>query len=94
MSVADHVSLVDYPAWRAQGACAGKPIEWWYPGRGESNADAVAVCAGCPVLVECRQWGIEHENNGVWGGLSERERRRVRRRLGIVCHVPEETPPR
>ncbi len=78
------------PPWRAQGACRDQPAELFYPGRGGSHAAAIAICAQCPVLLECRQWGILHEKHGVWGGTSEHERRRLRRQLGVRCTAPEE----
>jgi WhiB family redox-sensing transcriptional regulator len=45
-------------------------------------AAAKAICARCPVLAECRSWAISHEAYGIWGGLTEHQRARLRR------HVP------
>ena len=51
----------------------------FYPSSGESHAMAVEVCASCPVREQCRDYGMA-EDHGIWGGLSERERQRVRNR--------------
>jgi len=54
--------------------------ELFHPDRGESSDEAKAVCAGCPVQLRCRWFALSHlEKFGVWGGLSERQRRQVRR---------------
>ncbi len=48
----------------------------FFPARGESVRDAKAVCAGCPVRSECLDFALRLKvAHGVWGGLSERERR-------------------
>lgn len=66
--------------WRVDAACADLPVEMFYPSRGEDHRPAKAVCARCPVRAECLRFAlVNRENHGVWGGLSERERRRIRR---------------
>lgn len=52
----------------------------WFPAKGEATGPAKRVCARCPVLSECQAWvlGLDHEEFGVWGGMSERERRQLR----------------
>lgn len=75
--------LAEEMFWRQYGACRDKPQDWWYPERGDSTREAKEVCAVCPVMEACRTWGLKHEHMGIWGGLSERERRRLRKRAGI-----------
>lgn len=65
------------PAWQADAACSGMDPALFYPERGESIDDAVAVCDGCPVQVQCREYGMT-EHYGIWGSLAEQGRRRVR----------------
>jgi len=66
--------------WQTFGACAGGDPELWFPERGESCKEAKAVCAGCVVRAECLEHALARpEKFGVWGGKSERERRRLRR---------------
>lgn len=69
-------------SWRAQGACAGKPVEWWVPSE-ETNAppaEAVLACATCPVKERCRSHAVDHHEYGYWGGTTDRDRRSIRRR--------------
>jgi WhiB family redox-sensing transcriptional regulator len=64
-----------------QANCLGCDPDLFFPARGESCADAKAVCRGCRVRVECLEYALAlGEKHGIWGGLSERERRRLRRR--------------
>ena len=65
----------------SQAACAGVDPDLFFPGRGESVKEAKAVCEGCACRAECLQYALDnHENVGVWGMTSERERRTIRRR--------------
>ena len=68
------------PAWAAQAACKGQTA-LFFPGRGQPDqaARAKAICAGCPVRLECLEAGLD-EDYGIWGGLAADERRRVGRR--------------
>ena len=45
---------------------------------------AKRVCNGCIHKIECQQWGLRHEYYGIWGGLTESDRRPIRRRLNII----------
>jgi WhiB family redox-sensing transcriptional regulator len=66
--------------WRKQAACRGLDPELFFPKRGASNDVAVAVCASCPVRDECLEYALNHTyEHGIWGGASERERRRILR---------------
>lgn len=68
------------PEWTDQALCAQTDPEAFYPEKGGSNLAAKAVCAGCSVAAECLSLAIENgERFGIWGGLSERERRGIRR---------------
>lgn len=61
-------------------ACAGMDTNLFYPERGEDNAQAVAVCRDCPVREQCLDHAVRNgETYGVWGGLSGKQRRRLRR---------------
>lgn len=73
----------DGDAWKAYAGCAGLDAESMLPGRGDSLDACRALCGVCPVQADCAEAGLR-EKFGVWGGLSERERRRIRRERGIV----------
>ncbi|MCU1660558.1 MAG: WhiB family transcriptional regulator, redox-sensing transcriptional regulator [Pseudonocardiales bacterium] len=69
--------------WRHQAACRTVEPELFFP-IGTSGpalgqlAQAKSVCRACPVLNECLAWALESgQNSGVWGGMSEDERRRL-----------------
>lgn len=67
-------------AWKADAACRDSDPELWFPGRGESHEQANRICARCPVRQECFDFAMRHgERFGIWGGRSERQRRRLRR---------------
>jgi WhiB family redox-sensing transcriptional regulator len=69
--------------WRERANCRGIDPNLFHPERGSNGHDmatAKQVCAGCSVRKECLEYALDNmEKVGVWGGLSERERRRVRR---------------
>jgi len=67
--------------WTTRAACAETDPEAFYPEKGGSTVAAKAVCAGCPVRAECLAGAVDRrERHGVWGGLSEPERRALLRR--------------
>ena len=76
------------PAWQGPEfdgtpACAEADPDAWFPDKGGTNRPAKAVCRGCEVIDECLTWALDNgEMHGVWGGLSERERRQLRSRKG------------
>lgn len=66
--------------WADRGACRGTGPAIFFPERGESVAEAKETCRGCPVRQECLDYAmVNGERFGVWGGLSVRERRSLRR---------------
>lgn len=72
--------------WTRAARCHTAPISLFFPERGENADQAKAICAGCPVQPECRQYALDAPGTlqGIWGGLSVKERRRwrLRRRMG------------
>lgn len=66
--------------WMEDAACVGMG-DLMFPHRGEDVRPAKAVCAECSVREVCLQYAFEHgEHWGIWGGMSERERRQIRER--------------
>jgi WhiB family redox-sensing transcriptional regulator len=71
--------------WQRDAACREHPGVDYFPPRGAPTGPARAVCANCLVTGECLAYALEHNiKHGVWGGLSERERRRLRRDRAIA----------
>jgi WhiB family redox-sensing transcriptional regulator len=73
-------------AWMAFGNCRLYPPATFFPSDGVGVEKARKICAGCPVSGQCLEYALDHRiDHGVWGGCSERERRRIlkRRRLAV-----------
>jgi len=67
-------------AWQAEALCAQTDPEAFFPEKGGSTRDAKRVCGVCPVREECLKYAMDNDERfGIWGGLSERERRRLRK---------------
>jgi WhiB family transcriptional regulator, redox-sensing transcriptional regulator len=65
--------------WGAQAACTGRTEELFVMGAAQNRAKQ--PCKGCPVRTECLAEALDHRIEwGVWGGMTERERRAVLRR--------------
>ena len=72
--------LVNRPAWHRQAACRGVGTAMFFPTRGERIEPATAICGVCTVREECLGAALEHwDTRGVWGGMSERGRKGLRR---------------
>jgi len=81
MSLAGLAGSAPLPAWQRRANCMGVDPELFFPERGASTKEAKEVCRGCVVREDCLEYAIANgEKFGIWGGLSERERRRIRRR--------------
>ena len=66
-------------AWRLDALCAETDPEAFFPEKGGSTREAKRVCTGCAVRTECLEYALANDERfGIWGGLSERERRRLR----------------
>jgi WhiB family redox-sensing transcriptional regulator len=80
-----HRSLIEALAiydlsWQDYANCRGADADLFFPERGASTRKAKSICGACQVKVECLEFAIVHsEKFGIWGGLSERERRRIRK---------------
>ena len=65
--------------WQDDAVCAQTDPEIFYPERGGSTREAKAVCQGCPVREQCLEEAVANDERfGIWGGLSERERRKIK----------------
>jgi WhiB family redox-sensing transcriptional regulator len=69
------------PTWQDDALCAQTDPEAFFPEKGGSTREAKRICASCEVRSECLEYALEHgEQFGIWGGLSERERRQLKRK--------------
>ena len=68
--------------WRERAACRGAELDVFYPERGETAEPARQVCAACPVRQPCLEYALSNRiTHGIWGGLTDRERRPLQTRL-------------
>ncbi|HTW20196.1 MAG TPA: WhiB family transcriptional regulator [Mycobacteriales bacterium] len=68
--------------WQEEALCAQTDPEAFFPEKGGSTREAKRVCSRCDVRGECLEYALAHDERfGIWGGLSERERRRLKRRV-------------
>nr|WP_264068518.1 WhiB family transcriptional regulator [Mycolicibacterium komossense] len=69
--------------WQDRALCAQTDPEAFFPEKGGSTREAKRICLGCEVKDQCLDYALAHDERfGIWGGLSERERRRLKR--GII----------
>ena len=78
-TVEDDVEVPGELEWQERALCAQTDPEAFFPEKGGSTREAKRVCMSCEVRVQCLDYALENDERfGIWGGLSERERRRVR----------------
>lgn len=76
---------IEQSGWQDLANCLGVDPDLFFPERGASTREAKEVCRGCVVRAECLEYALVHgEKFGIWGGMSERERRRIRRARAIA----------
>lgn len=86
-AVIELIAMLEQPQpsdedWAEKAVCSQTDPEAFYPEKGGSTKEAKKVCLGCPVREKCLQYALDHDERfGIWGGLSERERRRLKRGL-------------
>jgi WhiB family redox-sensing transcriptional regulator len=79
--------------WMAQGNCRAVAPSAFFPSDGVGVEVARRICADCPVKEPCLEYALLHRiDHGVWGGASERERRRIARRRRLEGLMIERRP--
>jgi WhiB family redox-sensing transcriptional regulator len=72
-------------SWQDMANCLGVDPDLFFPERGASTREAKEVCRGCVVRDDCLEYALANgEKFGIWGGMSERERRRIRRQRALA----------
>jgi WhiB family redox-sensing transcriptional regulator len=70
----------DQQDWQERALCAQTDPEAFFPEKGGSTREAKRICSGCEVRAECLEYALAFDERfGIWGGLSERERRKLKR---------------
>ncbi|MBW3602015.1 MAG: WhiB family transcriptional regulator [Actinobacteria bacterium] len=71
---------VETPPWASRAKCLDAEPDTFFPEKGGSTREAKRICAQCEVRNECLEYALANEERfGIWGGLSERERRKLKR---------------
>lgn len=71
------------PQFQGRALCAQTDPEAFFPAKGGSSAAAKRVCGSCDIQAACLAWALATgERHGIWGGLSDTERRRLTRAAG------------
>lgn len=84
------IQALEDRTWQNKANCMGVDPELFFPERGASTREAKEVCRGCVVKGDCLEYALANgEKFGIWGGLSERERRKVRRSRALARRAAE-----
>ena len=77
------------PWWHRAAACRGSDSGLFFIERGQTAAAARSICAECPVAGVCLDWSLSEPESleGIWGGMSRRERRAERKRRRLPAQV-------
>ncbi len=68
--------------WQERALCAQTDPEAFFPEKGGSTREAKRVCLSCDVRGDCLDYALHNDERfGIWGGLSERERRKLKKRV-------------
>ncbi|RZS33914.1 transcription factor WhiB [Herbihabitans rhizosphaerae] len=80
-ALADLFDETEEQEWQDRALCAQTDPEAFFPEKGGSTREAKRICQGCEVRSECLEYALAHDERfGIWGGLSERERRKLKKR--------------
>jgi len=78
-------------------SCATVGGDYWFPDKESGGINqteakiAKTICGSCIHKRECAEWGIRNEQHGIWGGLSDLDRRRIRRERGLRINQEEKS---
>src|SRR2546430_3857483 len=73
--------LGNAPEWQERALCSQTDPEAFFPEKGGATREAKRICSRCEGKDECPEYAVGHDERfGIWGGLSERERRELKRR--------------
>lgn len=74
--------------WHKHVLCSRTDPGLWFPEPGEDETPAKVICGRCPVRAACLAYALDtNEQYGIWGGLSPKERREIRRRERASRHI-------
>ena len=72
--------FIEQLPWASEAKCLNADPDVFFPEKGGSTREAKRICGECPVRDECLEYALEEDERfGIWGGMSERERRKLKR---------------
>lgn len=72
--------FIEQLPWFTEAKCLNADPDVFFPEKGGSTREAKRICGECPVRAECLEYALESDERfGIWGGMSERERRKLKR---------------
>jgi WhiB family redox-sensing transcriptional regulator len=72
--------FIEQLPWASEAKCLTADPDVFFPEKGGSTREAKRICSECPVRDECLEYALEEDERfGIWGGMSERERRKLKR---------------
>jgi WhiB family redox-sensing transcriptional regulator len=81
LAIVDGEGSEEESNWQERALCAQTDPEAFFPEKGGSTREAKKVCLGCDVRGECLEYALQNDERfGIWGGLSERERRKLKKK--------------
>lgn len=91
----DLLKFMDRAEWTDDANCRGLNPEIFFPSRGADVTAIKSICRACDVQAECLAYALNNgEHHGIWGGMSERERRGIRRQSAVNARGPIPPPHR
>jgi WhiB family redox-sensing transcriptional regulator len=77
------------PPWYKDSLCKDLPTKLWYQFDAEKDKFAKKICNRCPVRTQCLQFALDNHETGVWGGLNDMDRKRLRRKAYVQAALEE-----
>jgi WhiB family redox-sensing transcriptional regulator len=76
------VPITEERPWAAFAVCRDRDPDTFFPVTADGEREAIRICQGCPVRIDCLEFAMEARVRfGVWGGVTEKQRRSVRRQI-------------
>jgi hypothetical protein len=72
--------------WRLRAECKNHDLSLWFSEQWHEQRTAVTICKSCPVQNDCLQFALKYDERGVWGGKSERARRKLKNKSDVIFH--------
>jgi len=72
--------------WRLHAVCKQHDLSKWFSDTWHEQREAVSICKTCPVQNDCLSFALKYDERGIWGGKSERARRKLKMKSDVIFH--------